>query len=76
MSFRTGAAGGMGYRGGGRGRGGPNRGGGGRGRGGGRQRGRGRGNHPSGLSGREIGLWYKNKSMGAKKDREKKEVCV
>ena len=56
------------YGGRGRGRGGPNR------RAGGR--GRGRGGPPPGLSGREIGMYYKNISQANKKEREKKEVWL
>lgn len=62
----------MSHRGGGYGRkrggGGPNRGGGGRGRG------RGRGGPPPGLKGREIGMFYAQKSQEKKKEREKNEV--
>ena len=51
--------------------GGPNRGGGrGRGRGG---RGRGDG-PPQGLSGRDIGMFYRQKSLTKKIEKEKKEV--
>ena len=59
----------MSYRGSGGGRrwgGGPNRGGG---------RGRGRASHPPGLTGREIGLFYKEKSQAKKREKEKNEVC-
>lgn len=52
---------------GGRGRGGPNRQGRGRGRGQ-------RGGPPPGLSGREIGEYYKQLSQAKKQEREKKEV--
>ena len=61
MSYSYSGRRGGGGRGGGRG---PNR------RGGG---GRGRG-PPPGLSGREIGMYYKERSQAMKKDREKKEV--
>ena len=40
----------------------------------GRGGGRGRGGRPSGLSGKEIGMYYKNLSQAKKKDTEKKEV--
>lgn len=54
--------------------GGPNRGGG-RGRGRGARGGRGRGGGPPpGLSGRDIGMFYRNKSMAKKQEREKNEV--
>ena len=52
--------------------GGPNRGGG-RGRGRGRG-GRGRGGPPPGLSGKDIGMYYKKKSQEKKEEREKNEV--
>lgn len=56
--------------------GGPNRGGG-RGRGRGARGGRGRGGGPPpGLSGREIGLFYRNKSQAKKQEREKNEVTT
>lgn len=55
--------------------GGPNRGGGrGRGRGVRGGRGRGGGGPPPGLSGRDIGMFYRNKSMAKKQEREKNEV--
>lgn len=67
MSYRTrGGAGGGGF-GRPRGRGGPNRGGG--------ARGRGRG-HPSGLSGKEIGMYYARKSRAKKEEREKNSVSL
>ena len=56
--------------------GGPNRGGG-RGRGRGRGRGgggRGGGGPPPGLSGKAIGMYYRNKSQEKKQEREKNEV--
>ena len=54
---------------------GPNRGGGrGRGGGGGGGRGRGGGGPPPGLSGKDIGMYYRNKSMAKKKEKEKNEV--
>ena len=50
--------------------GGPNRGGGrGRGRGGGRG-----GGPPQGLSGRDIGMYYRKKGLAKKEEREKNEV--
>ncbi|CAI8047009.1 ATP-dependent DNA/RNA helicase DHX36 [Geodia barretti] len=58
--------------------GGPNRGGG-RGRGRGRGRGgggRGGGGPPSGLSGKAIGMYYKNKGQEKKQEREKNERAV
>lgn len=55
----------MSYRGHRGGRGGPNRGG-----------GRGRGRPPPGLSGREIGMYYKQKSQQKTQERERKEVHV
>lgn len=56
--------------------GGPNRGGGrGRGRGGRGGRGRG-GGPPSGLSGRDIGMFYRNKSLAKKQEKEKNEVWI
>lgn len=65
----------MSHRGGGysrkRGGGGPNRGGG-RGRGG--RGGGGRGGRPAGLSGRDIGMFYAEKSKEKKKEKEKNEV--
>ena len=76
MSYRSGGAGGGGNQ--RRGRGGPNRGGG-RGRGGGGRgrggRGRGGGGPPSGLSGREIGMYYAKKSKQKKIEREDNTVC-
>lgn len=42
-------------------------------RGGGRRGGRGR--HPSGLSGKQIGLWYAAKGKRNKAERELKQVC-
>ena len=57
-------AAGMSYRGHRGGRGGPNRGG-----------GRGRGRPPPGLSGREIGMFYKQKSQQKRQERERQEVC-
>ena len=81
MSHRGGGYGHKRFRGGGpnrggggpnRGGGGPNRGGGGPNRGGGR--GRGRGGPPPGLTGREIGMWYAQKSKHHKKEQEKNEA--
>jgi len=48
----------------------------GRGRGHGRGRGQGRGKHPSGLSGRDIGLWYASRGRAKKKEREARERHV
>lgn len=54
--------------------GGPNRGGG-RGRGRGMRGGRGRGGGPPpGLTGRDLGMFYRNKSLAQKQEREKNEV--
>lgn len=47
-----------------------------RGRARGRGQGRGRGKHPSGLSGKEIGLWYAAKGRAKKREREVREVCT
>ena len=48
----------------------------GRGGGGGRGRGRGGGGPPPGLKGREIGMWYAQRSKGKKKDKEIQEVGI
>ena len=40
----------------------------------GRGRGQGRGTHPSGLSGREIGLWYARRGKEKKRKRELDQV--
>jgi len=46
-------------------------------RGGGRGGGRGsRRGHPSGLSGREIGLWYAARGKERKRKKELQEVCT
>lgn len=42
--------------------------------GGGGRRGRGRGWHPSGLSGKQIGLWYARKGHEKKARKELKQV--
>jgi len=42
--------------------------------GGGGRRGRGRGRHPSGLSGKQIGLWYARKGQEKKAKKELKQV--
>ena len=39
-----------------------------------RGRGRGRGGHPSGLTGRELGLFYAARGRAKKKERDLKEV--
>ena len=46
------------------------------GRGRGRGRGGGGGGPPPGLSGKQIGLWYKDRSKGKKKEKEINEVPV
>lgn len=53
--------------------GGPNRGGG-RGRGRGRGGRGGGGDRPQGLSGKDIGMYYRNKSLAKKEEKEKNEV--
>ena len=37
-------------------------------------RGRGRGGHPSGLTGKEIGLWYASRGKAKRKETEIREV--
>ena len=51
--------------------GGPNRGG---GRGRGRERGGRGGGPPQGLSGKDIGMYYKRKGLAKKEEQEKNEV--
>lgn len=46
----------------------------GRGHGGGRGRGGGRGGHPSGLTGAEIGMWYKERSEQSNIRKEREQV--
>lgn len=38
--------------------------------------GRGRGRHPSGLTGKEIGLWYAARGKEKKRNRELTEVSI
>ncbi len=64
----------MSHRGGGYGSGYSRKRGGGPTRGGGRGRGRGRGGPPPGLKGRDIGMFYAQKSQERKKEQEKNEV--